>query len=90
MKSSKEVERQLKAEGNFDAFVCESVRNYDECIERDPKAKTSDALSSDGDTDYEPPEKRSVQASKDKWCFYLVVFLSVPYSESSEFYFKNS
>ena len=67
VKSSKEVERQLKAEGNFDTFVCESERNYDERIERDPKAKTSNALSSDDDTDYEPPEKRSVQASKDEW-----------------------
>ena len=44
VKSSKEVERQLKAEGNFEAFVCESVRNYDECIERDTNRQRSEVF----------------------------------------------
>ena len=63
VKSSKDVERQLKAEGNYDSFVCDSISNE----ELEPKSKTSGFATSDDDADYEPPEKQTLTASKDEW-----------------------
>lgn len=61
VKSSKDVERQLKAEGIYDRFV-----STQQSVNNEPEPQTEASLPEE-DPDYEPPPKQIHKESKGKW-----------------------
>ena len=67
LKSTKDVEKQLREEGTYESFVLETNESPPEPnATNDVPAHQHEDSDSD-DSDYEPPEKKIVTEGKNKW-----------------------
>ena len=67
VKSSKDVEKQLREEGTYESFVLETHESPPEPNVPDDVPAHHDEDSDSDDSDYEPTEKKTVTESKKEW-----------------------
>ena len=66
IKSSRDVEKQLREEGTYESFVLETKESQPEPNVAHNVPAHQDEESDSDDSDYEPPEKKIVTESKNK------------------------
>ena len=69
VKSSKDVERQLREDGSYDSFITSSENEMVDagCTQQSGSASHSDGSDPDYEPDYEPPKKLFHEEKQGKW-----------------------